>query len=489
MKRVLFILALALLLPLPIHAQENVREQYEKFKQKSITSYNSFREQCNKEYAEFLQRVWESYKVGPTIEKPREEEVPPVVIEEERDQVHPIEDNELSYDEVVPIPEIEPQPQPVEPVVPAPLPVVQENWCEFDFFGTPMKVRAEDKHKFKLKSLEGESVAKVWKQLSGKEYDNMLADCLQIRSDYKLSDWAYLLMLLSFSNTWLNSTNENILLTAYLFCQSGYKMRLGTNDKELCLLYGTKHQVYGIPGYKIDGYYYYQLNGEDKEMRIANFTFPKEQALSLAISELPRLNRDESDIRTLTSQGYKTASSCSINKNLLDFFTFYPTSQLDDNPMTRWALYANTPIDAKVKTQLYPSLRKAIEGQDNPKAADILLDFVQTAFEYEYDDKVWGTDRAFFAEESLYYPYCDCEDRSILYSHLVRDLLGLDVILVYYPGHLATAVKLNEEVKGDYILLNGDKFLVCDPTYIGAPIGMTMPDMDNKTAKVILLKR
>lgn len=106
---------------------------------------------------------------------------------------------------------------------------------------------------------------------------------------------------------------------------------------------------------------------------------------------------------------------------------------------------------------------------------------------YEYDDKVWGHDRAFFAEESLYYPYCDCEDRSILYSRLVRDLLGLDVILVFYPGHLATAVAFNNPIEGDYIDIHGRKFTICDPTYIGAPIGTTMPDMDNSTAKIILL--
>ena len=118
-----------------------------------------------------------------------------------------------------------------------------------------------------------------------------------------------------------------------------------------------------------------------------------------------------------------------------------------------------------------------------------LLYWVQTAFVYEYDDKVWGHDRAFFAEESLYYPYCDCEDRSILYSRLVRDLLGLNVILVFYPGHLATAVEFNTPVEGDYILLNGKHFTACDPTYIGAPPGATMPDMDNQTAKVILLSK
>lgn len=485
MKRLITILAFVILLPLCARAQGNLREQYEQFKKQSITTYASFRVQCNNDYIEFLKSAWEYYQVGPVIPQPVEEDVPPIIIEEEREQV-PIEDKEMPFDEVIPVPEEVPQPQPVEPVTP--IPVIQETWCEFDFYGTKMKVRADDKNKFSLKSIEGEDVAKAWKKLSGKEYDNMLADCLKIRTDYRLGDWAYLLMLLSFSDSFLGTYNETILLTSYLYCQSGYKMRLAATDKQLCLLFGSKHQIYGLPCFEIDGYYFYQLNGEPKEMKVANFTFPKEQGLSLAMTSLPKLTRDESDLRTLTGKGYETESACSVNKNLLAFFANYPTSQLDDNPMTRWALYANTPIDAKVKAQLYPTLKKAIANQSVPRAADILLDFVQTAFEYEYDDKVWGHDRAFFAEESLYYPYCDCEDRSILYSHLVRDLLGLDVILVYYPGHLATAVKFSEPIKGDYITLNEDKYLVCDPTYIGAPIGVTMPDMDNQNAKVILLK-
>lgn len=109
------------------------------------------------------------------------------------------------------------------------------------------------------------------------------------------------------------------------------------------------------------------------------------------------------------------------------------------------------------------------------------------AFPYGYDDKEWGYDRAFFSEESLYYPRCDCEDHAILFSRLVRDLVGLKVVLVYYPGHLATAVQFPESVAGDYLMLDGRRFTVCDPTYFGAPIGQTMEGMDNKTAKVILL--
>lgn len=92
-----------------------------------------------------------------------------------------------------------------------------------------------------------------------------------------------------------------------------------------------------------------------------------------------------------------------------------------------------------------------------------------------------------FSEESLFYPYCDCEDRSILYTRLVRDLLGLRSILVLYPGHLACAVQFKEQIEGDYVSLSGNRFTITDPTYIGAKVGRAMPDMDNKTATVILL--
>jgi hypothetical protein len=99
---------------------------------------------------------------------------------------------------------------------------------------------------------------------------------------------------------------------------------------------------------------------------------------------------------------------------------------------------------------------------------------VQTGLVYEYDDKVWGGDRPFFAEESLYYDYADCEDRSILFTKLVRDLVGLDAALLYIPGHLLAAVRFNEPVNGKYITIGGEKFIICEPTCLnGASVGWT----------------
>ena len=120
---------------------------------------------------------------------------------------------------------------------------------------------------------------------------------------------------------------------------------------------------------------------------------------------------------------------------------------------------------------------------------NVLLDWVQTGLVYEYDDKVWGHDRVFFAEESLFYPYADCEDRAVLFSHLVRDLLGLDVALVYYPNHLATAVRFTDNVAGDAMQVGQTRYVVCDPTYIGAPVGMQMPNLDCSKVQCIVLDR
>jgi hypothetical protein len=50
-------------------------------------------------------------------------------------------------------------------------------------------------------------------------------------------------------------------------------------------------------------------------------------------------------------------------------------------------------------------------------------------------------------------------------------------------------VGFNEPVEGDFLMLDGRKFIVCDPTYIGAKVGDTMPIVSNDQATVILLQK
>lgn len=97
----------------------------------------------------------------------------------------------------------------------------------------------------------------------------------------------------------------------------------------------------------------------------------------------------------------------------------------------------------------------------------------------------FGIERTLFAEEMYYYPYSDCEDRSILFARLVKDLLGLDVVLLYYPAHIAAAVCFKGEVKGDYMQLGNKRYVICDATYIGAGVGEAMPDLKRTPAQVV----
>jgi hypothetical protein len=75
----------------------------------------------------------------------------------------------------------------------------------------------------------------------------------------------------------------------------------------------------------------------------------------------------------------------------------------------------------------------------------------------------------------------------VLFAYLVQSLMGLDVIGLNYPGHVATAVCFNEEVAGDYFEVNGKRYVIADPTYINAPVGLTMPEYKNQQAEIIPL--
>ena len=350
-----------------------------------------------------------------------------------------------------------------------------------------MKVRFEDDQAFRIAKLSEKEVANTWKKLASKDYNNLIRDCLLLRVEHQLSDWAYLNMLFKMGEACVGG-NEGVMLAAFVYCQSGYKMRLAFAGNQLVLLYASKHFIYGKDYFWIDSEYYYPFNGEGK-MQVCEASFPQEKPLSLWVPTDQKFQVALTPERTLQSRRYEDVQArISVNKNLIDFYETYPTSSLAENFMLRWAMYANTPMDATVKEQLYPTLREELKGYSELEAMERLLNWVQTGFVYEFDEKVWGNDRAFFAEETLYYPYCDCEDRSIMLSRLVRDLLGLKTVLVYYPGHLAMAVHFNEDVQGDYLTLNGERFVVCDPTYINARVGRTMPGMNNAEATVILLE-
>lgn len=467
--------------------RDEIRNELNDFREKARGEIMDFRKEAMDEFLEFAQNPWEEFKGEEPVPEPKEEPKPPVVFPKE-DKGKNDEGKPVVIDEVIPPVVVPPQPEPIQPI--EDVPVIQEKMVKFTFFGTPLSVRFDIANKVALKVVDEIRVCEALKKYTQEAYDNLIVDCLNIRAELALSDWAYLQLLKTLAyEIYGGNNNSATLMLGYLYMQSGYKMRYGMESSTLYMLYASKHQIYNTVAYRLDNDVFYGVEPLPEQMYICNVAFPREQDMSLYIKNSPKLSYREGKTRRIKSDRYPSMDiSITVNKNLLDFFSTYPSSMVNDNFITKWAMYANTPLAEDVKGNMYPQMRKIIEGKSQTEAVNILLNWVQTGLVYEYDDKVWGFDRAFFAEESLSYPYCDCEDRSILFTRLVRDLLDMKCLLVYYPGHLAAAVNFTDQVCGDYIVQDGHKFIVADPTFIGAPVGKTMASMDNATAKVILLK-
>ncbi len=478
-------------------ASNSIVAQFNMYKKASRDKFESFRDKCNREYAEFVRQAWTKVGSSPRVERPVVPEVKPVIYNgtdrflffcKRKHKAKKVETDSGASEKKAK------QPQPIEEIKEVAIPdsVKEFAYMPFTFFGTEMRVRIDETKRLNIGEITPNRIADILLVLSTKDYDNLLYDCLELRKEHQFCDWAYLLMLKEVCDQFCGKgTNEAALMLGYLYYQSGYKVRFASDDVRLYLLVASKHLIYDKSAYLLDDEFFYPVEEISEPIYICKAEFPKEQDLSLYIYNPQIFSTQSYDEREIQSTRYpEICFKVKVGKELIDFYNTYPTSYVGEDFTTRWAMYANTPMDESVKEQVYPVLLKELQGLSELDAVNRLLNLVQTGLEYEYDDKVWGYDRAFFAEESLYYPYCDCEDRSILFTRLVRDLLGLECVLVYYPGHLASAVHFTSlsEPHGDYFTYNDKDFIVCDPTFINAGVGMQMSSMKDEETILIPIK-
>ena len=484
-------------------------DMFNEFREDIHKEFEEFRRKNNEEYAEFVRQIWKQFKAAPVMPKPQDDFIKPVVYQgpegepqqtdmwrflakvervakkifkPNKDEVEKMQGKKRPKP-ATPKKVDETKEQPIQEVK---IPKSQTQFASMPF-GTEMSVRIDESRRLYLGKVTPDNVADlILKQLSTKYYDNTIVDCLALREKYNLCDWAYLLMLKTISDTFCGKdTKESALLTGYIYCQSGYKIRFATDAKKdnLYLLVGSRHFIYGKTPWMLDGDFYYPvLETTPTSLLICEAAYPQEQKLSLFIPTTPHFTEEWNEEREVASQRYPEVKiHVKVNQNLMNFYETYPSSRIGDDFTTRWVMYANTPMQEDIKNQIYPELSKALQGKTPVEKVERILNLIQTGLEYGYDDVVWGGDRAFFSEETLNYPLCDCEDRSILFTRLVRDLVGLKCALIYYPGHLAAAVHFDEEVGGVRYMLDNVPYVVCDATYIGASVGMQMPDCDDAT--------
>lgn len=477
----------------PLQAQEvksyeefvkQLNRDKEKFQADREAEFNRFREQYNREFAEFLRQSWEQ---ATPIDKKVLPPQPKPFVPKPNDESKPIIPQELPIKEIV-----IPQPTP-----PAPDPIIIDKPKEDrsllderiirlgDFYGDDISLRCSSNANITLATNTPSAIASAWEQLSKGDWDLLIYECQQLRSKHNYCDWMYYLLVRQVARTATATTDyshASVLLTGYILAHSGIDFRLTNSEHELFLALPFDTKIYNCTYFIVDGREYYVMGKDiNTACSLMNRSFSKEaSSLALRFSTPMHLDASQKKEVVLASKKYPNMNiKISSNQSLMDFYQSYPRME--------WQEYVLTPLDEANAKYIQELFSEVLQGKRDTEKADMILNFVQTAFTYGYDDQIWGHDRPFFSDETLNYPQSDCEDRSILFSNLIRQLTDLDIVLLYYPNHLSTAICFNEDIGGDYVLVNGKKYFVCDPTGY-KPIGHAYDEFKNVQAKVIKIE-
>lgn len=375
----------------------------------------------------------------------------------------------------------------VAPVLPVLAKSVPENYepksSSFGFYGSTLNINYDSKFINSFAStISEEAIANTWDEMSKTNYADIINQLNSFKTLMNLNDWGYFLLIKDASKKISSNENAQIFLEWFLLTKSNYKARLAFKDAKLYLLLPSSNNIYGMPFFTFDNLRYYLINGNESDI----FTYDKDFPEARIIMDLNLYKPISTEVLLKTKSvkfefdGIEHRFEVQYNQNAINFYNDYPLADIE--------VYFDATITLQTKESLTEGLLPLIKDKTEAEAALILLRFVQTAFEYQTDQQQFGKEKFFFPDELFHYQASDCEDRSVLFSFLVRELLGLDVIGLNYPGHMATAVNFKSEVVGDYINYKDQKYVVCDPTFVNAPLGQTMPQYADNNAIVLELK-
>lgn len=381
-----------------------------------------------------------------------------------------------------------PKPTPVEET-PKPVPVVIPKKDEFevkvDFFGQEVIVSLpKGVRNIPPVKMNNRSIAEYWDNVSVLPHESTFKQLKSYYDSIFFNDWAYLMFLeMLCEEIYPRRNNIQKLYSWFLLIKTGYQARVGYDKQKVYLLLPVTTMVYGHTYFIFDNTKFYKISATKKDNKRGSiYTYKGKypganKKMNLKIRKWPKMEK-ELKKRDLSFKYNRKRYKVPVQyqREIVRFVKNYPQTTID--------AYAGAPLSGQSQKSLNDKLRILVQGKKETEAVNILLAFIQKSFDYKTDQQQFGYEKWFFAEETLYYDYSDCEDRSVIFARLVTDLLGLKVVLLNYPGHMAAAVRFSKNVQGDKVKHNNVVYTVCDPTYIGASYGRAMPQFKNVKPKV-----
>ena len=466
-----FILAV-LLTGVMFSANAQTDESFLDFYRQRAQEFQDWRSKANSEFTDYLAAAWEEFLVQRGKEDP----------------VGPVPDEPVYYDPSgagrqqsmhgLPAPGLI-----TAPAIAAPFPAISaaysgSNEVTVDFFGIKESVPFADNMRIPRIQATEQDASKAWKTLSESDFMPTVEALENIRKEHSMSDWALYTTIKKMTDAVYieEYVNEKVMTQMFLLSQMQYKARVGSSGGQMILLLPFSAPIYQVPYITDDNedfyiYSYSRLNSQDPLYTFSDDFSAAEKKMNLVIDRQLIVSNSDYQLKSMPSWTQYIGEEVSVPLNIpcVKFTLDYPQSDL----MT----YHLSAVDIQLKKAVFTSVKYKIlkDSMDPVQAVSFVLTLIQRGFDYKTDYEMFGRAKPLFVEESFFYGSNNCKDRVLVFSWLVKDLLGLDVAMFSYKGHVACGVALPSDVTGDSFRINGIRYVMCDPTYIGAPIGATMP--------------
>lgn len=450
--------------------------EYENWKSNYQSDFNNYSDSLNKAFNQFLDKTWVEIGFNNPIKSynsPKPVDLPSLI--------PPVEDskNEITSRPIIKLPE------------PNDARANNSSMVELRFYGLNWSLDLIPLGaNFTNKSTFSESdIASFWKTAE-KQVNQLSIKYLKDEiATRQLSDWASYQLVRSWLDAHQNlNDSERRLYSWYYMQQMGYDIRLGLSSNQVVLLLAFDEPLYSINYYTLDGRKYYQLEADGKSIQIGRIkTYD-------GIAGRP-LHWMESAPADIGQKSEVISKKFSYKEQSFDFelpVNQYRIAFLNQLPRSRPELYGQIQPESSFSSSLDKQFETIFSGKSELEKAQFLLSFVQLAFDYKTDEQQFGKEKFMSPEETFWYPSSDCEDRSALYAWLLNRYTSINFVFIRYPSHIAIALKEEAEKvnrsqlsQTDGYSKNGSYFIISDPTYRGAQIGMEMPKLKSQ-GRIIL---
>ncbi len=236
---------------------------------------------------------------------------------------------------------------------------------------------------------------------------------------------------------------------------------------------------------------YIFVSSENEFQNIPNFRYEDQIYIDISSWYFKSTSRRNLSLYTPIQHSYLGEILCFSPEKLFDKKIFEKNKEYSFEKGTDLKLKLNFSSDIEYYCEIYPNhnfknyhfvsnlnrkeilkkFRPILNGRSRDHSISFILRFVQECIISVTDEERFGRDYFQLAEETLYRGEGDCEDKSILFSYLIQEVLGLETIIIEYKGSLTREGHVNVGIISDGTLstketfeYKGRKIIICETT-------------------------